>query len=102
MGGRSHLHLRRANVLRINTNRKRRGGRARGFCLCGRPTHEVTRQVRLYDPAFQPVWEWPHNCCSIDRYATRADSDSPVIRYTKLGFGGAQTDSNQRLMYTWA
>jgi hypothetical protein len=23
-------------------------------------------------------------------------------RYTKLGFGGAQTDSNQRLMYTSA
>jgi hypothetical protein len=28
--------------------------------------------------------------------------ESPVKRYTKLAFGGAQTDSNQRLMYTSA
>ena len=35
-------------------------------------------------------------------YLTVYSADSPVIRYTKLGFGGAQTDSNQRLMYTWA
>jgi hypothetical protein len=29
-------------VSRSNTNRKRGSGRARGFCLCGRPTYKVT------------------------------------------------------------
>jgi hypothetical protein len=28
------------------------------------------------------------------------NDESPVKRYMKLGFGGAHTDSNQRLMYT--
>jgi hypothetical protein len=28
--------------------------------------------------------------------------ESPVKSYVKLGFGGAHTDSNQRLMYTSA
>ncbi len=25
-----------------------------------------------------------------------------MFRYRKLGFGGVHTESNQRLMYTWA
>jgi len=49
-------------------------------------------------------------CQSVDVKHNYEESDvvnsfSPtitVICYTKLGFGGAQRDSNQRLMYTWA
>jgi LysR family hca operon transcriptional activator len=33
---------------------------------------------------------------------TRGVELTPARRYVKLGFGGAHTDSNQRLMYTSA
>src|SRR5712692_3925554 len=51
---------------------------------------------------FCQTWVEPESSCRCTRL--RAILDSSLSGYLKLGFGGAHTESNQRLMYTsaWA